>query len=275
MQGRVQKIIANHGICSRRKAEQLIRDFKVSVNGKPARIGDSADSDRDIIIVDGVRLRQPKKIYVILNKPVGVETTLKSESHKQTVIEMVSMRERLIPAGRLDVDSRGLVFLTNDGEMANRVMHPRYVIDKVYYIKVRGIIPDEKLEQLRKGVKLSDGLTAPAEVKVLSRRHLTTELSMKIHEGRKRQIRRMIEAVGFKVLDLSRTRVGPLNLRGISEGKFRELRKKELKELRIALGMIQDNKKDHIDPRDNRDHRDNNDNKYNKDNMEKRKKNEI
>jgi len=238
MYGRVQKLIANNGVCSRRKAEQLIRDFKVSVNGKPVRIGDSADSEKDVIMVDGVRLRHPQRVYVILNKPVGVETTLKSESHKPTVVDMVRMRERLIPAGRLDVDSRGLVFLTNDGEMANRVMHPRYVIDKVYYVKVRGIIPYDKLEELRKGVKLSDGLTAPSDVKVLTRRFQTTELSMKIHEGRKRQIRRMVEAVGFKVLDLARTRIGPLTLRGISEGKFRELRKKELKELRVALGMI-------------------------------------
>lgn len=237
MKGRVQKIIANHGVCSRRKAEQLIKDFKVSVNGKPARIGDSADSDKDIIIVDGARLKKPRKMYVILNKPVGVETTLKSESHKPTVIEVVGKKERLIPAGRLDADSRGLVFLTNDGELANRVMHPRYMIDKVYYAKIRGIVPDDKLDELRKGVKLDDGMTAPADVKVLSRRHETTELSMKIHEGRKRQIRRMIGAVGFKVLDLARTRVGPLTLRGISEGKFRELRKKELKELRAALGM--------------------------------------
>jgi 23S rRNA pseudouridine2605 synthase len=237
MYGRVQKIIANHGICSRRKAEQLIKDFKVSVNGKPVRIGDSADSEKDIIMVDGVRLRQPKKIYVILNKPVGVETTLKSESHKPTVIDLVKIRERLIPAGRLDVDSRGLVFLTNDGEIANRVMHPRYVIDKIYYVKIKEIVPDEVIDRLRNGVKLDDGITAPAEVKVLSRHYRTTELSMKIHEGRKRQIRRMIEEVGFKVLDLARTRVGPLTLRGVSEGKFRELRKKELKELRTALGM--------------------------------------
>jgi 23S rRNA pseudouridine2605 synthase len=237
MYGRIQKIIANYGVCSRRKAEQLIKEFKVSVNGRPARIGDSADSIKDVIMVEGVRLRQPRKIYVILNKPVGVETTLKSESRKPTVIDLIRFRERLIPAGRLDVDSRGLVFLTNDGEVANRVMHPRYVIDKVYYAKVRGIIPDEQLDKLRHGVKLDDGLTAPAEVKVISRRYKTTELSMKIHEGRKRQIRRMIEAVGFSVLDLARTRVGPLTLRGLSEGKFRELRKKELKELKHALGM--------------------------------------
>lgn len=238
MKGRVQKIIANHGICSRRKAEQLIRDFKVSVNGKPVRIGDSADSEKDLIMVDGIRLRQPQKMYVILNKPVGVETTLKSESRKPTVIDLVRVRERVIPAGRLDVDSRGLVFLTNDGELANRVMHPRYLIDKVYYVKIKGIIPDEVVERLRNGVKLDDGITAPADVKVLSRKYKTTELSMKIHEGRKRQIRRMLEVVGFKVLDLARTRVGPLTLRGISEGKFRELRKKELKELKSALGMI-------------------------------------
>ncbi len=238
MKGRVQKIIANHGICSRRKAEQLIRDFKVSVNGKPVRIGDSADSEKDLIMVDGIRLRQPQKMYVILNKPVGVETTLKSESRKPTVIDLVRVRERVIPAGRLDVDSRGLVFLTNDGELANRVMHPRYLIDKVYYVKIKGIIPDEVVERLRNGVKLDDGITAPADVKVLSRKYKTTELSMKIHEGRKRQIRRMLEVVGFKVLDLARTRVGPLTLRGISEGKFRELRKKELKELKSTLGMI-------------------------------------
>jgi 23S rRNA pseudouridine2605 synthase len=238
MIGRLQKIIANSGYCSRRRAEELIREFKVSVNRKVARIGDSADSSRDVIMVEGRRLQEPRKIYLILNKPVGVETTLHSTSHKPTVIDIVKQRERIIPAGRLDVDSHGLVILTNDGEMANRIMHPRYVIDKVYYAKIIGIVPDEGIERLRKGIKLEEATTSPAEVTVIRRACNTTELSLKIHEGRNRQIRRMIEAVGFKTVELARLRIGPLTLRGLRDGEFRDLKVKEIKELKKALGMI-------------------------------------
>ena len=238
MIGRLQKIIANSGYCSRRQAEELIREFKVSVNGKVARIGDSADSSRDVIRVEGRRLQEPRKIYLILNKPVGVETTLYSTSHKPTVIDIVKQRERVIPAGRLDVDSHGLVILTNDGELANRIMHPRYVIDKVYYAKIIGIVPDEGIERLRKGIKLEEATTSPAEVTVIRRSSKTTELSMKIHEGRNRQIRRMIEAIGFKTVELARVRIGPLTLRGLREGQFRDLKNKEVKELKKALDMI-------------------------------------
>ncbi len=238
MKARVQKIIANFGYCSRRKAEELIRAGRVSVNGRVAGIGDSADDEKDAITVEGMRLRAQRKVYILLNKPRGVETTLKSESGKKTVVSLLGLRERVIPAGRLDVDSSGLVILTNDGEVANRIMHPRYAIDKVYFAKVKGIMPEEKIEQLRKGIKLEEAVTSPCEVKVIRKSYETTQLAMRIHEGRKRQIRRMIEAVGFVVLELRREKIGPLTLKGLREGQHRELRPKEVKELKRALGMI-------------------------------------
>jgi 23S rRNA pseudouridine2605 synthase len=238
MIGRVQKIIANFGYCSRRKADDLIARGRVTVNGRIARTGDSADSSKDRILVDGNRLMESRMAYYILNKPLGVETTLKSESGKPTVADVVRLRERVIPAGRLDVDSTGLVILTNDGELANRIMHPRYEIDKIYSAKVRGIVPEHKLDILRKGVMLDDSMTSPCEIKVIKRSHETTFVSIKLHEGRKRQIRRMFDIIDHKVLDLARVRIGPLTLRGLQIGEFREIRKKELKELRKDLKMI-------------------------------------
>jgi 23S rRNA pseudouridine2605 synthase len=239
MQERIQKIIANCGLCSRRKAEDLIRQLKVTVNGRPALIGDKADVDRDRILVEGRPLRLPPKRYLLLNKPIGVETTLKSESGKPTVISLTGVRERLIPAGRLDVDSSGLVILTNDGELANRIMHPRYPIDKVYFVKVRDIVPEDKLEILRKGVKLDDGfVTSPADVKVTKIASKTTWINMKLSEGKKRQIRRMFDAIGFKILDLQRTRIGNLTPKGLKPGAHRDLKRKEVNELKRMLGML-------------------------------------
>jgi 23S rRNA pseudouridine2605 synthase len=238
MIGRVQKIISNNGFCSRRKAEDFIRCKRVTVNGKLTKIGDSADTSKDRIQIDGRDLREPRKLYYMLNKPLGVETTLKSETGKPTVVQVINLKERVIPAGRLDADTGGLIILTNDGELANRIMHPRYQIGKVYTAKIRGIVPDEKLDILRKGVKLEEFTTSPCEIRVIKRGYDTTFLSITLHEGRKRQIRRMVDTIGFRVLDLVRVRIGPLTLRGVSEGKYRELRKKELKELKKAVKLI-------------------------------------
>jgi len=237
MKERIQKIMANAGYCSRRAAEDLIIDGKVKVNGKVAKIGDTADPAHDMILVEGKPLRRPRRIYLALNKPVGYETTLNSTSGKDTVISLIRTKERIIPIGRLDTDSRGLLLLTNDGDFANRIMHPRYEVEKAYHVKVRGEIPDYKIELMEKGIMLEEGITAPCKIKIIKRSSDTTMLSIILHEGKKRQIRRMIEKVGFQVLDLIRTRVGNITVGGIKEGCYRELKPNELTELRKLSGM--------------------------------------
>jgi 23S rRNA pseudouridine2605 synthase len=236
---RIQKIIANAGYCSRRDAEELILEGQVRVNGRIATIGQSADKMNDTIIVEGKKIEQRKvrRVYFALFKPRGVETTLESNNPRTIVTDLIKCRERVIPAGRLDMDSRGLLILTNDGEMANRIMHPSYPIDKVYRVKIRGEVPTYLLERMSNGVMLVDGITRPCKVTLIKRSSDTTLISMTLHEGRKRQIRRMVEAVGFTVLDLLRTRIGEITLRGLREGQSRELKKSELKSLRKTLGM--------------------------------------
>jgi 23S rRNA pseudouridine2605 synthase len=236
MPERVQKLIANAGYCSRRKAEELILQGKVVVNGRIAKIGESAEPS-DQILVEGKRLGNPDKRYVLLNKPVGYETTLKSTFHKPTVISLVNTKERLIPAGRLDTDSRGLLLLTNDGELAHRVMHPRYPIDKVYEVTVKGTLGERELERLRSGIRLEEGMTYPCKVRVLKRTGDGVVLEMILHEGKKRQIRRMIEAVGSEVTDLVRVRIGLLTIDGLQEGKYRDLARKEVDALKNILKM--------------------------------------
>jgi 23S rRNA pseudouridine2605 synthase len=236
MPERIQKLIANAGYCSRRKAEELIIQGKVVVNGRMASIGESAEPT-DQILVEGKRLGTPEKRYILLNKPVGYETTLKSTFHKPTVISLVNVKERLIPAGRLDTDSRGLLLLTNDGELAHRVMHPRYPIDKVYEVTVRGKIGERDLGLLRSGIRLEEGMTYPCKVLVLKRTGDGIVLEMTLHEGKKRQIRRMIEAVGAEVTDLVRVRIGSLTMEGLMEGKYRDLARKEVETIKNILKM--------------------------------------
>ncbi len=238
MRERIQKIIANAGLCSRRKAEELILEGRVTVNGRVAGIGESAEYNQDDIRVNGKRILKPVKKYFALNKPKGYETTLKSESGKPTVISLLRQRIRIIPIGRLDVDSRGLLLLTNDGEFANRIMHPRYPIDKVYVVTIKGDVPIPKIKRLSEGIQLEDGMTHPCKIKILKKNKGITMLSMTLHEGRKRQIRRMIEAIDFNVADLIRTRIGTVTLRGLREGNCRELKRNEVKQLKKTVGMI-------------------------------------
>ena len=232
MNVRLQKIIANAGICSRRKAEELIEKGRVKVNGQIAKIGDSADPDKDTVLVDGIAIHSQEKEYYALNKPEGYECTLHSTTGKPTVLELIETKARIFPIGRLDPDSRGLLLLTNDGDFANLVMHPGSDIDKVYRVEVEGDIPTSLINVMRNGMQLEEAVTWPCEIEVLSKIKDTTVLQFTLHEGRKRQIRRMLEAIEFSADDLCREKVGNVTLGKLSEGNYRKLKPDEIQKLR-------------------------------------------
>ncbi len=237
MKARVQKLIANAGICSRRKAEELIEKGRVKVNGQIAKIGDTADLDNDIILVDGTPINPQEKVYFALNKPIGYESTLHSTTGKPTVIELIETKARIFPIGRLDTDSRGLLLLTNDGEFANCVMHPRSSVDKVYRVSVDGDVPTSLINAMRNGIQLEEARTRECEIEVLAKDKDKSVLQFTLHEGRKRQIRRMLEAIEFSVIDLCRERVGNITLGKLNEGNYRALKQEEIEALReLAKG---------------------------------------
>lgn len=236
---RLQKVIAHAGIASRRKAEQLIVEGKVKVNGKVVTELGVKVSPQDRIEVDGIPLEREEPVYYLLYKPRGVICSVKDEKGRKVVTDFFKhVNKRIYPIGRLDYDTSGLLLLTNDGEFANLLMHPRYEIEKVYIAKVKGIPAREKVKQLEKGVALEDGVTAPAKAKVLSidKRKQTAIVELRIHEGRNRQVRRMFEAIGHPVLKLKRERYAFLDLKGMNPGDYRELSPHEVKQLR-ALAL--------------------------------------
>ena len=236
---RLQKVIAQAGIASRRKAEQLIVEGKVKVNGEVVTELGTKVSDSDKIEVEGIPVEREEKVYFLLYKPRGVISSVRDDKGRKTVIDFFPhVDKRIYPIGRLDYDTSGLLLLTNDGEFANLLMHPRYKIKKTYIAKLKGIPPRPALKQLEKGVELEDGMTAPAKVKFLSgdRKKNTAIVEITIHEGRNRQVRRMFEKIGYPVLKLRRERFAFLTLQGLNAGEFRELSPHEVKQLReLAL----------------------------------------
>ncbi len=230
---RLQKVLAGAGIDSRRKCEQLIVEGRVSVNGKVVeRLPAFVEPEKDVITVDGHRISLGKKVYYLLNKPKGVVCTNSDPLGRKRAIDLIDSRQRIFCVGRLDIDSTGLIILTNDTELTNRLTHPRYGCPKTYVVKVRGEITAEKIEKLKKGIRLAEGKTAPAFVKVLKRGRETTLLEMTIREGMNRQIRRMLAKVGLKAISLKRTRVANISIKGLGVGKFRKLKEYELTVLR-------------------------------------------
>lgn len=225
---RLQKYMASAGIASRRACETLIEEGSVTINGKTARLGDKVEAG-DLVEYQGKQvLPEEKKVYYLLFKPVGYVTTAKDEQGRKTVLDLVDTPYRVYPVGRLDINTSGLLLLTNDGELANGLTHPRFEVDKTYQAVVDGVVTKEQIEQLTKGVELMDGKTAPALVNVLKQEDGITILQMTIHEGRNRQVRRMIEAVGHKVNNLRRIRLGKLTLHGLEKGDARELTEEEI-----------------------------------------------
>ncbi len=237
MEERVQKIIAAAGIASRRAAEQFILDGRVKVNGKAiTELGTKADPDRDHIKVDGklINPRQPKT-YVMLNKPVGYVTTMSDPEGRPVVSDLLrGVKVRVYPVGRLDYDTEGLLLLTNDGDFAHLVTHPRHELPKTYLVKIKGVLEDRDVEALERGVFLKDGRTAPARVRRLRKEEANSWIEITIHEGRKRQVRRMIDHTGRSVIKLKRTKVGSLEMGDLALGAYRHLTADEVKALREA-----------------------------------------
>ncbi|MER3455060.1 MAG: pseudouridine synthase [Acidimicrobiia bacterium] len=239
---RLQKILAGAGIASRRKCEELIAAGRVAVNGRVARLGDKADPEKDEITVDGepVPLSQ-KRVYILLNKPAGTITSVKDEHATKTVLDLLphdlTNRYRLFPVGRLDKDSEGLLILTNDGELAHRLTHPSSKLHKTYVVAVSGSLVPGAFGKLRRGIELEDGRTLPAKVRQLDKVGGRRILRITITEGRKRQIRRMIAAVGGRVEALVRTAIGPLRDRKLSSGQWRYLTPAEVHQLYMATRL--------------------------------------
>lgn len=239
---RLQKIISQAGIASRRKAEELILQGRVEVNGKVVRtLGAKADPEKDHIKLNG-RLIQPGqyKVYLMLNKPKGYVTTLKDPQGRPTVIELLrGVHQRVYPIGRLDFDAEGLLLFTNDGELAEHLMHPRYETPRTYLVKVKGVLEDQEIQRLEAGVSLMDGMTAPCRIKKVRKTAENSWIELSIHEGRKRQIKRMLEHVGHPVLKLKRIRFAGLELLGLEVGEYRYLTGKEIQQLKKAGRILQ------------------------------------
>ena len=233
---RLHKYLASCGIASRRKCEQLILDARVVVNGNLVLELGTKVGPEDRVEVDGVVVQAQRHMYVLMNKPKGYTTTMNDPHAKRTVIEILPALDEVVkPVGRLDADTTGALLFTNDGDLALRLTHPRYGVEKEYVVKVDGAVEQKSVDKLRKGVWIPGGKTKPATVEVLS----SNTLRITIHEGRNRQIREMCYAVGHEVKDLKRTKFGPLSLFKLPEGACRMLGKVEVDELKKLVGLIQ------------------------------------
>jgi pseudouridine synthase len=236
---RLQKILSAAGVASRRAAEKLIVEGRVSVNGETiTQLGTRADPDADDIRVDGRRIGRPKRRYIALHKPRGYVTTRSDPEHRKTVLDLLGLQEYLYPVGRLDYDSEGLLLLTNDGELAARLMHPRYGVEREYEARVRGVPEPAALRRLAQGVRIEGRRTAPADVRLVEAgrgaRGDQSIISVVLHEGRTRQVRKMCEAAGHPVVRLRRVRVGPIRLGALRPGEFRNLTREEVRQLEKA-----------------------------------------
>jgi 23S rRNA pseudouridine2605 synthase len=235
MEVRLQKLIAGTGIASRRKAEGLIAAGRVTVNGKIVREqGTKVDADRDHVKVDGRHIRSVQPyVYLLLHKPKNVMSTLHDPEGRPTVKHYLpGVTVRVFPVGRLDFDSEGLMLLTNHGELAQTLLHPKHHVPKTYLIKVKGVLNDDDIAALEAGVMLDDGMTAPAVVKKVRKAESNSWVEITIHEGRKHQVKRMLEAVGHPVIKLVRVRMGPLALGHLAPGEYRFLTDREANNLR-------------------------------------------
>ena len=235
MEERLQKYLAECGVASRRKCEELILQGKVKVNNQiVTELGVKVNPEKDIVKFEDKEVKPTSKmVYILLNKPIGYVTTADDQFGRDTVLDLVKVKERIVPVGRLDMYTSGALILTNDGDFVYKVTHPKHEIEKTYTVTVKGIIKNEEVEQLRKGVKIDDYITKPAKVKILKTdiEKNISRLEIVIHEGKNRQVRKMCESVGRKVLALHRSKIGKIGVKDIELGKWRYLKDREIQEL--------------------------------------------
>ncbi len=234
---RLQKFLANSGVASRRKCEELILEGKISVNGKVIKeLGTKIDPTVDKVEYCGKLIQNTERlVYILLNKPIGYVTTANDQFDRDTVLDLVKVKERVVPVGRLDMYTSGALILTNDGDFVYRVTHPKHEITKTYTVTVHGIITNEAVERLRNGVEIDDYVTRPAKVKILKtdEEKNISRLEITIHEGKNRQVRKMCEAVGSKVIALHRSKIGNIGVKDLKLGNWRYLSESELKQFKI------------------------------------------
>lgn len=234
---RLDKYLANIGIASRRSIKSLLKEQTLTVNGKRVReSGTRIDHTKDDIRLNGNLIRPPKLLYFLLNKPLGIISTTSDEFGRENVTSLIPSKERIYPVGRLDKDTSGLILLTNDGELTNLLTHPRYHVAKTYQLTIKGRITKDQITAFRNGIILDDGITSPAEIKIITETNTNSLISVTIHEGKNRQIRRMCEEVGIDLIALERVQFGPLSLGKLKPGKYRELTAQEVQTLRNAAG---------------------------------------
>ena len=235
MEERLQKYLAECGVASRRKCEELILQGKVKVNNQiVTELGVKVNPEKDIVKFEDKEVKPTSKmVYILLNKPIGYVTTADDQFGRDTVLDLVKVKERIVPVGRLDMYTSGALILTNDGDFVYKVTHPKHEIEKTYTVTVKGIIKNGEVEQLRKGVKIDDYITKPAKVKILKTdiEKNISRLEIVIHEGKNRQVRKMCESVGRKVLALHRSKIGKIGVKDIELGKWRYLKDREIQEL--------------------------------------------
>lgn len=233
---RLQKFLANQGVCSRRKAEEHILNGDVQVNGKTVtQLGTKIIPNKDEVIFQGkkITLSNDKKVYILLNKPIGYVTTTKDQFGRDTVLDLVKVKESILPVGRLDMYTSGAIILTNDGEFIYKITHPKYEIEKTYNVTLKGKITDEDVQKLRDGVEIEDYTSGKAKVRILKidEGKNISRLEITIHEGKNREVRKMCDAVGKKVLALHRSKIGNIGVKDIKLGQWRYLKEKEVNSL--------------------------------------------
>jgi len=235
----LQKVLAHAGVASRRAAEELMRGGRVWVDGRPAtELGMRVDPSRARIEVDGRRVHvRSDRTYLLLNKPAGYVTTVTDPQGRPTVMDLVRSKARVYPVGRLDTDTQGLLLLSDDGELTHRLTHPRYEVRRTYLAEVRGAMSPGAIRKMTEGIKLDDGPAKAVSARIIRRGKARTQVELVLTEGRKREVRRMLEAVGFPVISLVRTRFGPVDLRGVKAGGVRILTPQEVGELHKLVGL--------------------------------------
>ena len=232
---RLQKYIADCGITSRRKAEELIKQGKIKVNGQIVHeLGTKINPQKDIVLYQDKKIKEKQKnVYILLNKPIGYVTTVKDQFERPSVLDLVKVKQRVVPVGRLDMYTSGALILTNDGDFVYQVTHPKHEIDKTYTVTIKGIVTEQDVELLKKGVKIEEYVTKPAKVKILKTdlEKNSSRLEITIHEGKNRQIRKMCETVGYPVLALHRSKISGIGVKDLPLGKWRFLSKQEVERI--------------------------------------------